>query len=62
MDSWAKGVRAAGGNKDDMIRVAWDNEPYGQAFAGSPFKGEVKLYWNVLITGTIQQLFNYSGH
>ena len=59
MDSWAKGVRAAGGNKDDMIRVAWDNEPYGQAFAGSPFKGEVKLYWNVLITGTIQQLFSY---
>ena len=59
MDSWAKGVRAAGGNKDDMIRVAWDNEWYGQAFAGSPFKGEVQLFWNVLITGTIQQLFSY---
>lgn len=59
MDSWAKGVRAAGGNKDDMVRVAWDNEWYGQAFAGSPFKGEVQLYWNLLITGTMQQLMKY---
>lgn len=60
MDSWAKGVRAAGGNKDDMIRVAWDNEAYGQQFKSpNTFKGTVKLYWNVLITGTIQQLTSY---
>lgn len=60
MDSWAKGVRAAGGNKDDMIRIAWDNGEYGQQFkSASTFKGMVNLYWNVLITGTYQQLENY---
>lgn len=60
MDSWAKGVKAAGGNKDDMIRVAWDNGEYGQQFkSSSTFKGTVNLFWNVLITGTIQQLFAY---
>lgn len=60
MDSWAKGVRAAGGNKDDMIRIAWDNEVYGQQFkASNTFKGEVNLYWNVLITGTPKQIEKY---
>lgn len=60
MDSWAKGVRAAGGNKDDMIRIAWDNGEYGQQFKSfSTFKGTVNLYWNVLITGTIAQVENY---
>lgn len=60
MDSWAKGVKAAGGNKDDMIRIAWDNGEYGQQFkSASTFKGVVNLYWNVLITGTVQQLYSY---
>lgn len=59
MDSWAKGVKAAGGNKDDMVRVAWDNGKYGQSFATSTFKGEISLYWNLLITGTLQQLLSY---
>ena len=60
MDSWAKGVRAAGGNKDDMIRIAWDNGVYGQHFKSpSTFKGTVRLYWNVLITGTLQQILSY---
>ena len=60
MDSWAKGARAAGGNKDDMIRIAWDNGLYGQAFkSANTFKGTVRLYWNVLICGTIQQIENY---
>lgn len=60
MDSWAKGVRAAGGNKDDMIRIAWDNGEYGQQFkSANTFKGTVNLYWNVLITGTIAQVENY---
>ena len=60
MDSWAKGVRAANGNKDDMIRVAWDNGEYGQQFkSANTFKGVVSLYWNVLITGTMQQLMSY---
>lgn len=60
MDSWAKGARAAGGNKDDMIRIAWDNGEYGQQFKSfNTFKGVVRLYWNVLITGTYQQLLSY---
>lgn len=60
MDSWAKGVRAAGGNKDDMIRIAWDNGEYGQQFkSANTFKGVVNLYWNVLITGTIAQVESY---
>lgn len=60
MDSWAKGVRAAGGNKDDMIRIAWDNGEYGQQFKSfNTFKGTVRLYWNVLITGTIAQVESY---
>lgn len=60
MDSWAKGERAAGGNKSDMIRMAWDNDEYGQQFKSSAtFKGVVRLYWNVLITGTQNQLERY---
>lgn len=60
MDSWAKGARAAGGNKDDMIRIAWDNGEYGQQFKSvNTFKGTVRLYWNVLITGTIKQIESY---
>lgn len=60
MDQWRKGVRAAGGNKDDMIRIAWDNGYYGQSFKSpNSFKGRVRLYWNVLITGTKDQLDAY---
>lgn len=60
MDSWAKGEKAAGGNKSDMIRIAWDNGEYGQMFkSANTFKGKVKLYWNVLITGTQNQVEQY---
>ena len=60
MDSWAKGVKAAGGNKDDMLRIAWDNDTYGQHFkSANTVKGSVKLYWNVLITGTLPQVLSY---
>lgn len=60
MDSWRKGVKAAGGNKDDMIRIAWDNGEYGQNFKSpNSFKGTVNLYWNVLICGTSDQLDAY---
>lgn len=60
MDAWAKGVKAAGGNKDDMIRIAWDNGEYGQQFkSANTFKGTVQLYWNVLICGTLMQIENY---
>lgn len=60
MDSWAKGEKAAGGNKSDMIRIAWDNGEYGQQFKSpQTFKGKVRLYWNVLITGTQAQVESY---
>ena len=60
MDSWRKGVKAAGGNKDDMIRIAWDNGSYGQNFkSANSFKGRVNLYWNVFICGTEDQLAQY---
>lgn len=60
MDSWAKGEKAAGGNKSDMIRMAWDNDEYGQQYkSASTFKGMVRLYWNVLITGTQNQVESY---
>ena len=60
MDAWAKGAKAAGGNKDDMIRIAWDNGEYGQQFKSvNTFKGMTHLFWNVLITGTWQQCENY---
>lgn len=60
MDSWRKGVKAAGGNKDDMIRIAWDNGEYGQNFKSpNSFKGNVNLFWNVLICGTLDQINMY---
>lgn len=60
MDAWRKGVKAAGGNKDDMIRIAWDNGEYGQNFkSANSFKGTVKLFWNVLICGTLDQINAY---
>ncbi len=60
MDTWNKGSKAQGGDKNDMFRIAWDNGTYGQAYKSTgTFKGEVNLYWNVLITGTINQLHRY---
>lgn len=60
IDQWRKGIRAAGGNKDDMVRIAWDNGKYGQNFkSANTFKGKVQLFWNVLITGTSDQLMTY---
>lgn len=60
MDEWAKGSKAAGGSKDDLIRIAWDNGIYGQQYKSTnTFNGEVKLFWNVLITGTLPQVLRY---
>ncbi len=60
MDTWNKGSKAQGGDKNDMFRIAWDNGTYGQAYKSTgTFKGEVDLYWNVLITGTINQVHRY---
>jgi len=60
IDQWAKGARAAGGNKDDMLRIAWDGGEYGQHYkSANSFKGKVNLYWNILMTGTADQMHKY---
>ena len=60
IDQWRKGIRAAGGNKDDMVRIAWDNGTYGQNYKSSnTFKGKVQLFWNVLLAGTDDQVAIY---
>lgn len=60
IDQWAKGARAAGGNKDDMLRIAWDGGEYGQHYrSANSFKGKVNLFWNILMTGTEDQMRNY---
>ena len=42
------------------MRVAWDNGIYGQYYKNtSTFKGKVRLFWNVLITGTLEQIERY---
>jgi hypothetical protein len=60
MDTWNKGSKSQGTDKNDMFRIAWDNGTYGQAYKSTgTFKGEVNLYWNVLITGTLNQVHRY---
>lgn len=60
VDEWAKGVKAAGADKDDLMRIAWDNGEYGQMFqATNTFKGSVEVYWNLLMCGTLGQVFKY---
>ena len=60
MDTWNKGSKSQGSDKNDMFRIAWDNGTYGQAYKSTgTFKGEVNLYWNVLITGTLNQVNRY---
>ena len=60
IDQWRKGIRAAGGNKDDMVRIAWENGFYGQNYKSTnTFKGKVQLFWNVLLAGTDDQVAMY---
>ena len=60
VDTFNKGTKAAGGDKSDLFRIAWDNGNYGQSFKGkNSFKGTVRLYYNVLLTGTLGQVKNY---
>ena len=60
VDTFNKGTKAAGGDKSDLFRVAWDNAEYGQAFkSASTFKGMVRLYYNILLTGTPNQVQRY---
>lgn len=60
VDTFNKGTKAAGGDKSDLFRIAWDNGIYGQAFKGTnTFKGTVRLYYNILLTGTYGQVRRY---
>ncbi|MBQ0050133.1 MAG: DUF3987 domain-containing protein [Bacteroidales bacterium] len=60
VDTFNKGSKAAGGDKSDLFRVAWDNAEYGQAYkSAATFKGMVRLYYNILLTGTPNQVQKY---
>ena len=53
VDTFKKGSSTAGADKSDLFRTAWDNSTYGQSFRGTgTFKGTVKVYYNILLTGT----------
>ena len=56
IDTLIKGMKAGGGDKNDIFRIAWDNGTYGQSYRGiNSFRGKVALYLNVLTTGTPAQ-------
>lgn len=60
VDTFKKGTKAAGGDKSDLFRVAWDNAEYGQSFkSAATFKGMVRIYYNILLTGTPKQVTDY---
>ena len=53
VDTFKKGSSSGGADKSDLFRTAWDNSEYGQSFKStSTFKGMVKVYYNILLTGT----------
>lgn len=53
VDTFKKGSSSGGSDKSDLFRTAWDNSEYGQSFKStSTFKGKVKVYYNILLTGT----------
>lgn len=60
VDTFKKGSTSGGADKSDLFRTAWDNSEYGQSFKGTnTFKGTVKLYYNILLTGTPGAVKNY---
>ena len=61
VDTFAKGQKAGGsGDKSDLFRCAWDNSLYGQSFkSANTFKGMVRLYYNILLTGTPGKVQKY---
>lgn len=61
VDTFRKGSKAGGGgDKSDLFRCAWDNSRYGQSYkSAATFKGMVKLYYNILLTGTPGAVNNY---
>lgn len=53
VDTFRKGSSSGGADKSDLFRMAWDNCEYGQSFKSTgTFKGKVKVYYNILLTGT----------
>jgi len=53
VDTFKKGSTSGGTDKSDLFRTAWDNSEYGQAFKSAvTFKGMVKVFYNILLTGT----------
>ena len=53
VDTFKKGSSSGGADKSDLFRTAWDNSLYGQSFkSAATFKGMVKVYYNILLTGT----------
>lgn len=53
VDTFKKGSSSGGSDKSDLFRTAWDNSEYGQSFkSAATFKGMVKVYYNILLTGT----------
>ena len=60
VDTFKKGSSSGGADKSDMFRAAWDNSEYGQSFrSAGTFKGKVRLYYNILLTGTPGAVRNY---
>lgn len=56
IDTLGRGVRGL----SDLLRIAWDNDATGQQFRSSQtFKGSVKLYWNLLVTGTPERVMAF---
>jgi len=57
LDTFNKGNRTTGGDKSDLWRVTWDNGTYGQYYKSTnTFKGEVRMYLNLLFTSTQDQI------
>lgn len=53
VDTLAKSNKGERQGKSDMYRIAWDNDEYGQDYVtNTTFKGTVRLYYNLLLTGT----------
>ena len=57
MDGWVKGLTAAGSDKSDLIRKMFDNAEHKTQYKSEKsFYGTIRLHWNVLLTGTPNQL------
>lgn len=53
VDTFKKGSSSGGADKSDLFRTAWDNSEYGQSFKSTAtFKGKVRIFYNILLTGT----------